>query len=283
MDDARVAQKQVEQRNAEMEVVLTELKQAQESLRKAYDEMDARVQERTRELAVANRELSNEIAERKLTEQKIELERDKLKSILDTMQDGVYIVNQDYEVEYINPVIEKEFGKVNGRKCYQFFYNHPDICKSCVHEQVLHGNVLSTERTSEITGRVYDLLDMPLRNSDGSVSKLRIIHDITHLKEKEQQLRHYNLELQNISMAEHKQRQFSEALVEAALALNKSTDLEEVLTRILERINAVIPYQLAGIALLEGESFYFANHQGDRSWPDAQIGTQSRFSLDDIP
>ena len=53
------------------------------------------------------RRVSNrDVTERKLAEKKVELEQARLRSILDTMPDGVYIVNKDFNVEYTNPVIE---------------------------------------------------------------------------------------------------------------------------------------------------------------------------------
>jgi signal transduction histidine kinase len=124
---------------------------------------------------------------------------------------------------------------------------------------------------------------MPLKNSDGSISKLRLIHDITHLKENEKQLQRTNLELQLISQEEHKQRQLSDALVGAALVLNKSTNLEEVLNLILEQIRQVIPYQLAEIALLEGDSFYDAYRRGDPDRPEIRADRKNLQSLQHFP
>ena len=54
------------------------------------------------------------MAERKKAEEALQLERNKLKGILDSLNDGVYIVNQQYEILYTNPVIEKEYGPVKG-------------------------------------------------------------------------------------------------------------------------------------------------------------------------
>jgi signal transduction histidine kinase len=58
--------------------------------------------------------------------------------------------------------------------------------------------------------------------------------------------------------------------------------LDEVLPLILEKIRDVIPYQLAIVAMLDGESFYDAGHQGDPRWSKALAGVKNRFPLEDF-
>ncbi len=110
-----------------------------------------------------------------------EAEREHLKSILDAMPDGVYIVNEGLDIEYINPALEREFGPVQGRKCHDYFHGLPGQCDWCKNPEVLAGQAVRWEWTSP-RGRTYDLFDMPFRNPDGSVSKLEIFHDVTEQK-----------------------------------------------------------------------------------------------------
>ncbi len=79
------------------------------------------------------------MADRRKAEEALEGERNKLKGILDSMNDGVYIVNQQYEILYTNPVIEKEFGPVKGRKCHEYFYDLPNVCSWCKSKEVFAG------------------------------------------------------------------------------------------------------------------------------------------------
>jgi len=234
-------------------------------------------------------ELSHFIAiKQDITEQKqiaaaLELERARLKNILDTIPDGVYIINQEYEIEYINPVIEREFGSIGGQKCFAYFHDRENPCPWCKNEEVFTGKPLKGEHTYAKNNKSYEIFDAPLANSDGSVSKLKLLHDITQRKEMELELERSNQELQATSNAERRHRQLAEALVEAALVLNRSLELDEVLTIILEQIRQVIPYQFADIGLLDGNSFYDASHQGDADIPATQMGVMKRYTLDEFP
>jgi len=132
--------------------------------------------------------IGQDITVRKKAEEKILCERDKLTNILDSMEDGVYIVNQQYDIEYINPVIKKEFGPTNGRKCYEYFHDRQEVCPWCKNKDVFEGKTVHWEWYSFKNQRTYDLLDTPLKNPDGSISKLEIFRDITDRKEMEKNL-----------------------------------------------------------------------------------------------
>jgi PAS domain S-box-containing protein len=133
--------------------------------------------------------LIQQIEKLQQAEQKLELERARLRSILDTMPDGIYIVNQQFDVEYANPVIEQQFGPLDGRKCYAYFHDQEEACPWCKNASVFEGETVHWEWDSSRTGKTYDVFDTPLANSDGSVSKLKIIHDITERKLAEEKLR----------------------------------------------------------------------------------------------
>lgn len=129
------------------------------------------------------------MAERKKVEEVLELERNKLKGILDSMSDGVYIVNQRYEILYTNPVVEKEFGPVRRRKCHEYFYGLPNVCSWCKSKEVFAGKPVRWEWHSVNTGRTYDLFDTPILGPGGTECKLQFIRDISDRKRAERALR----------------------------------------------------------------------------------------------
>lgn len=119
------------------------------------------------------------LEERARAESELRLERNKLKKILDATDDGVYIVNKDYDIEYVNPPIEKQFGDWRGRKCYDYFHDRTGTCPWCRNAEVFAGKSVRWEFHVAKNDRIYDLFDTPIANADGSVSKLEILHDIT--------------------------------------------------------------------------------------------------------
>jgi PAS domain S-box-containing protein len=129
--------------------------------------------------------IAHDITERKLAEEALQKERNKLLSILNAMPSGVYIVNQQYDIEYINPVIEKEFGPINGRKCYSYFHDNTEACSWCKNEEVFAGKSVRWEWYSPKNDKYYDLFDTPIQNADGNFSKFEIFHDITERKRAE--------------------------------------------------------------------------------------------------
>lgn len=127
------------------------------------------------------------LEERARAERELRLERNKLKKILDATDDGVYIVNKNYDIEYVNPTIEKQFGDWRGRKCYDYFHGRSITCSWCKNAEVFAGRSVRWEFHVAKNDRIYDLFDTPITNPDGSVSKLEILHDITDRVRAEQE------------------------------------------------------------------------------------------------
>jgi len=74
---------------------VTERKQAEEALRKARDELEVRVEQRTAELAQANKILESEVAERKKTEKALRESELKFKTIFENAGGAILIANTE--------------------------------------------------------------------------------------------------------------------------------------------------------------------------------------------
>ena len=135
------------------------------------------------------------LSKSKSAEKVLKLKEDKLKAILDSMADGIYMVNHLFEIEYINPVLEKEFGPIKGRRCFEYFHDRKEACPWCKNPEVFSGKSVRWEWHSFKADKTYDLFDTPIRNIDGSISKLEVFHDVTEQgRAKEEIQRHFDIE-----------------------------------------------------------------------------------------
>jgi PAS domain S-box-containing protein len=81
---------------------ITGRRQAEETLKKVYDELEIRVKERTSELNMVNEQLMKEVAGQRRTEEKLLREKDKLEAYIETTAAIVIILNPDQTVALIN-------------------------------------------------------------------------------------------------------------------------------------------------------------------------------------
>jgi PAS domain S-box-containing protein len=131
-------------------------------------------------------------------------QRDQIANILNSMVDGIYIVNRRHDIEFVNPTLQIQFGAIEGRKCYQYLHDREETCPWCKNDVVFsEGKVVSWEWHSEKIGRTYDLMEVPLKNVDGSISKLVVFRDITNRKQAEQASRESERDLNRAQAVAH--------------------------------------------------------------------------------
>ena len=116
-------------------------------------------------------------------------ESERLTSIFDAMLDGVYLIDAGFSVEYMNDVMIEDFGKGIGGKCHQIVYGREKICPWCRAKEVFGGKTVRWEQYVQNLDQTYDVIEFPLKNPDGTISKLSIYRDITLRKKREEELK----------------------------------------------------------------------------------------------
>ena len=89
---------------------ITERKRMEQALIKAKDELEARVEERTADLLKANRQLRQEITERKLAEEALRESEQRYRSLFETMEEGVVLIAPDGQIVQVNLAAERLLG-----------------------------------------------------------------------------------------------------------------------------------------------------------------------------
>lgn len=110
-------------------------------------------------------------------------------TILDAFEDGIYVMNKDLVVEYMNSAMIAEFGAGLGKKCHQLINQSEEKCPWCLSDEVFAGNTVRREVYVPLVDKIYYLTEIPFENADGSLSKLSIYHDISSRKKQEEMLR----------------------------------------------------------------------------------------------
>lgn len=112
-----------------------------------------------------------------------------LSPILDALEDGIVLISSDYEIALMNQASVSVFGQGTGKKCYQVLNSYESRCRRCNAEEVFGGKTINREAYIRTVEKTFDITELPLRDSNGTVSKLSIYRDITRRKEDEERLR----------------------------------------------------------------------------------------------
>ena len=183
-------------------LLYSKIKQDEDALRKAHDELEERVNERTIELTRANTFLEQEINERKRAEDELEQTNKFLRNILDSsFSISIISTDLDQNILFWNKGAENIFGykaeDMVGRKEIDVLYPDDETKREVdeIRSSILKGRKALTREIREVTrdGRELwiNLNLIPRFDEQGNViGVLGIGEDISERKRLEAQLQH---------------------------------------------------------------------------------------------
>lgn len=114
----------------------------------------------------------------------------RLTDALDAFEEGIYIISEDYTVEYMNKFMKTYFGEGKGKKCYEVLIGSSKPCEWCKYDEIFKENETHHgEIHIQSIGKTFALSELPVTNRDGTRSKLSIYRDISHRVEREAKLK----------------------------------------------------------------------------------------------
>jgi len=131
-----------------------------------------------------------DITDRKRVEDALRESEEKYRTLIDGFDGLIYVCSKDYRVEFMNAKLIGRTGRdATGEPCYKVLHGLERVCPWCVNDRVFAGERVVWEAESPLDNRWNHIVNIPIRHTDGSISKMAIISDITERKMAEEALR----------------------------------------------------------------------------------------------
>jgi PAS domain S-box-containing protein len=127
--------------------------------------------------------IGTDVTERRQTEATLRDLGEEYGAIIEAFDGFIYICSQDHEIEFMNRRYMERIGmNAIGRKCFKALHGFEGICPWCVSDRVLKGETVRWEALSPMDNRWYYAVNSPIRRTDGTLSQMAMILDITERK-----------------------------------------------------------------------------------------------------
>ena len=136
--------------------------------------------------------IARDITEQKHAQEALKAERQRFEGILGGLPVMICLLTPDHRVAFANRAFEKQFGKADGRRCYEYCFGQNAPCTFCESFNALKTN---SPHDWEVVanGRIIHAFDFPFADVDGSPLILEMNIDVTEQRQAEEKLRQASL------------------------------------------------------------------------------------------
>jgi len=225
----------------ELVVPITARKKAEEELKKAHDELEKRVEERTADLVKVNKELQAEIAERGQAEKALRESEENYRILFDNAPDLIIVINTEGNFLDLNKKFEEESGYSREEIIGKSVFTSGILTESSVNISIPYFEELLAEKKGvffEVEGVTkdgskipYELMAVPLKKDGKTVAVQATLRNIADRKQAQEALRE----------SEEKYRSMMEAMDDPAYICSPDLRIEYINSAMKKRIgyNAV--------------------------------------------
>jgi PAS domain S-box-containing protein len=170
---------------------VSQRKEQEKEIQMAKDELEIGVEERTSELKETNKQLEEEIAERKSVLEALEKNEKEYKdlsqefhTLLNGIPDNLVLLSPDLQIMWANKAAENTMNSdeasIKDQYCYSICCNVVSPCENC---PTLRSFTSGREETAEVTtpqNKIWDIRSFPIKDVNGEVkSVIELSRDIT--------------------------------------------------------------------------------------------------------
>ncbi len=107
---------------------------------------------------------------------------------IDKIGIGLFVVDEDYTTRYMNKTMISWFGNQMGKTCYSSVAGLTEPCPYCKLPEVISGKKRVLYEPTTPDGQSFEIVATSIKNSDGTISKMEFIRNVTDQKEAQKKL-----------------------------------------------------------------------------------------------
>ena len=245
---------------------ITERKQMEEALRKAHDELELKVEERTAELSKANTVLKEEIAERKEAQEALKKLKLQNELILNSAGEGIYGLDSEGRTTFVNPAAAKMIGweseELVGKPQHDILHHSkPDGTsyprEECpIYAAFKDGNIHHVDNEvfwrKDGTSFPVEYMSTPIWEDGKLVGAVVVFKDITERKRADEALRKALLEVEQLKNHLQAENVYLQEEIKTEYNFEEMIGQNASLQKVLRKVEQVAPTDAT--VLIQGET-----------------------------
>ena len=130
-----------------------------------------------------------DISMRRKSEQALRVSEERYRSMLEAIEDAVYICSPEYKIEYMNPALIEKLGRdATGEQCFKAIFNQDEKCPWCVLGEIEENRSVESNIYNPKENRSYHVFNSLISHGDKPVSMMAILKDTTERHKLEKRL-----------------------------------------------------------------------------------------------
>ena len=112
----------------------------------------------------------------------LKAERDKFTGLLNSLSDGLDIIDENYHICFQNKMLIDRFGDLRGKLCFEVYMKRQVPCEFCQIKEAIKTRKTQRQELAAPDGRIYELTATPFKDTTGEIKVIEFVRDVTKSK-----------------------------------------------------------------------------------------------------